>query len=495
MSAPYTLADLVTALNLDAIRARYLSGLQGAGFPALTTWVPKAGVEMSYVNMVSGSATDLIAADLPFLIAGGFLHKAAELEADEALDLLGETVYLLKRIGATFSTMNMTLTCAATAGPYSFEPGDVTIVAPSGNRYLNTTGGQLDSDGQTTLAFQASGAGAAFADDPSVAAFTMGTTFAGVTLSAAAPDFSDVVLVGASSGQLVPARALAPVAGFLGGLAHGAAAAPVIVIEPHAYVARIDLTGDVGAALWSLSTDGGPFLGMGTIQAVQDIGGGARLFGYNGNTSPASFVAGNTFTFRAPGGPKFVQGSDAESSIRYANRCSGRYATLSRNPTRGLIRLWVSLVASQATRLRLSVDLIVPARILAEIATSTGPADQNLVNAIIAFVQPRIGLSTITGKPATALGVKPAGQVTVTPSTAAAVQKAAQEAWVLYTGNLDLGAIVRVASLVTLIEDAGGTVRQPNAITLNGVTANLQLPPGNVPVPLSLVDNMTWVYG
>lgn len=476
MSAPYTLSDLVSALNLDAIRSRYLSGLQGAGFPALTHWVPKAGVEMAYVDMVAGSATDIIAADLPHLIAGGFLYKSAEIGADEALNLLGETVYLLPRVGATFTTFNMTLTCAVTAGPYTLDAGDVQVVAPSGNRYVSTTGGTLDSDGQLTLAFQASGAGGAFADDPTLGGFTLGTTLAGVTVAAATPDFSDVVLVGSSSGQLTPV-----------------ASGPV---TPHAYVARIDVTGDVETASFSVSRDGGAFAGAGVIHASTDIGGGCLLTAVDGNTTPGSFAAGDTFTWRAPGGAKYVQGSDAETNLRYADRCSSRYASLSRNPTRGLIKLWIALVAPQASRVRLSLDPIVPARVLAELADAHGPTDQNLVNAIVAFVQPRIGpFSSISGRPATGLVVTAGGAVTVTPSTKVAVQQAAQEKWVTYNGALDLGSIVRIAELVRAIEDAGGAVRQPNTLTLNGATANLQLAPGTVPLAASIVDSMTWVYG
>jgi hypothetical protein len=485
--APYTLSDLVSALNLDAIRSQYLAGLQGAGFPALTQWVAKAGVEMSYVDMVSGSATDLIAADLPFLIAGGFLGKAAELGADRALDLLGETVYLLPRVAATSTTFNMTLSCAATAGPYTLDPGDVQIIAPSGNRYVSTTGGTLDSDGAATIAFQAIAPGASYADDPSLGGFTLGTTLAGVTIAAAAPDFSDVVLVGAGSGQLVPT--LVTTADLLTSLAHGAG-------TTHTYVARIDTTGDAGAALWSLSTDGGPFAGQGVLQASNLIGNGIAVLAVDGNTTPSSFVAGNTYTWRSPGGPKYVQGSDAESNIRYAARCRARWPSLSQNPTRGLIRLWISLVAPQASRVRLSVDPIVPARVLAQLADSHGPADQNLVNAVVAFIGPRIGpFSSIAGAPAPGVIITAAGSVTVTPSTRAAVQAAAQEAWVLYLGGLDLGSTVRLAELVRLLEDAGASVRDPTALSFNNVFANLTLPVGAVPVPASLGDSMTWVYG
>jgi hypothetical protein len=473
MSAPvYTLAQLLERQNLDAVRSRYISGLEGAGFPALREWVPKAGVEMSFVDMISGSLTDLVAADVPDIIAGGFLGLGAE----PWVDLHIETSYLLERIGSTSTTFNMTLSCVPTAGPYNYEPGALRIIADSGNVYVSTTGGTLEVGGTLDVTFQAAEPGAAYADDPAESGFQLAAPAdAGVTIAPAAPTFSDVVLLGASTGTVVPAE-----------ITPGAARSGKIVV-------RIDKAGEPGDAEYSTSFDDGAFAGRGILAATSDLADlGIRLAAIAGTGTP-SFIKDDTFTFHAPGGPSFVQGSDAEITPRYATRARGRWATLSRNITRGLIRLWVSRAAPQASRISIGVDDAVPGQINVVVADGHGAADQVVINSIVEYIAPRLGdLSSINATPAGETTVTPAGTVVVTKATKADVQRAAQAAWVRYNGAIDLGGTVRQASLEQLLMDAGAS--DVSDISLNG-GGNLQLAPGYVPLPESLIPNMTWVYG
>ncbi len=469
MSSPvYQLADLLTQQNLDAIVAQYLAGLQGAGFPAITEWQPKAGVEMSFVSMVGSSLADLVAADLPLIIAGGFLGKGQ----GQWLDVLSESVYLRARRAATFTTFNYTLTCAPTAGPYVLNPGDVSAVAASGNHYVSTTGGTLAPGGSLTVAMQAAAAGGSYADDPAGVGFTLGTALAGVTAAPASPTFSSVKHTGSSSGQISPTGT-----GPTGGL----------------YAVRIEATGDIGSARISVSVDGGAYIGKGTLQASTPIGNGITLNVTNGSVSGQSFQYGDVFTFTVPGGSGYVQGSDAESDSALAARCRACYQALSLNPTPGLIALWVSFAAPQASRILIGVDPVVPGRMLVTAADSHGGLDPSILAAITAYIAPKLsGLEGILCVSAEAQQIAPEGLVTVTPSSIAAVQAAAQLAWLQYAGQTPIGGRLLSSKLEDIIMDAGAI--DASQIAISGASPYFQLDANAVPAPESVVSSLTWVF-
>lgn len=476
-AAPYTLADLLTPQNLDAIRARFLSGLQGAGFPALTGWVPKAGVEMSFVDMVGTTTADKIAADLPEIVGSGFLGKQ---QTDAFADLLAESVYKNTRVPATKTTFNMELVSTATAPPNTWAVGDVEIVGPSGKRYRNTTAADGTPDSFVSMGFEAEAAGSSYADDPATCELV--TTFAGVSLRPAAPAFSAVVALGSSTGRFTPT------------VTAGASAAA------HTYTVRIDVTGDPGAARFSLDVDGTGYADGGLLRASTPLAGyGITLVCFSGAGSPASFIEGDTFVFTAPGGPARVPGADAESTPDLMARCRGRYATLSRNPTDGLFLLWARLAYSTASRVQVSPDLVVPGRTVLTIADSQGPIDPFGVARVTAYIAPKLGcvLDGVLVKSATAHTFGLTGYVLVDPSKADDVQEEAHQLFSLYTGRVAIGGVVRYSEVLDLLMDAGAIdVTGLNLVDGDGSgPTNIQLGTGEVAVAVdSLANMLQWIF-
>jgi uncharacterized phage protein gp47/JayE len=473
----YLLADLLSPQNLDTIRSLYLSALQGAGFPAITEWLPKAGVEMAYIDMVSRAIDEMIAADIPAIAASGFLGQAT----GDFMTLLAKEVYLLDRIEPTSTTFNMQFSSSAAAPPYNLAIGDIIVAAPTGNRYHNTIPVVIQPGTLSdAVSFQAEHPGAAFADNPTpgipgAATMQLVTAFAGLTPVAASADFGPVVQSGSSTGQISAARS---------GLA-----AP----DPHRYVLRIDIAGQLGAAQFSVSTDAGVFVAHGLLLASNDLGGGAKALAIAGGVTP-SFIAGDTFTIISPGGPNFIQGSDEETDANLAARCRARWPALSLNATQAVIYLWARLAYPPASRIAVTPDPVIAGQIDVVVADSHGPIDPTNAQAIETYIAHRLSLlDSVRVQPASAQLVFAVATVTVTGATIAAVQQAAEEGWVLFLGAVPLGGIVRLSDLERVIMDAGAVDVDLSSIALNGHSANLQLGPGAVPQPgLALTVSLEW---
>jgi hypothetical protein len=144
---PFTSAQLLQTQNLTQLRVQFLAMLQANGFPAITEWAGEpTGTEMTFVSMVCQAINQLAQSGAPVdqqiasAAAGRFLRWAK----GGWLDLLANQVYLLERNPSTSTTFSMTLSAAAGAGPYTFQPGDVWIVGPTGNKYQSTSGGTLN---------------------------------------------------------------------------------------------------------------------------------------------------------------------------------------------------------------------------------------------------------------------------------------------------------------------------------------------------------------
>lgn len=480
MSAPvFTLQQLLQVEGLDEIRQRYLSSLQGAGFPALTVWVPKAGVEMAHVNQVASFIANDLAADLPGMIAGGFLGEGQ----GDMLHLFGETVYQLTFNPASSTSMSFDLAAVANAGPYTWQPGDVQIIAnATGNVYINSTGATCPQGGRVSaMRFVAAAPGASYNDDPAVSDFTLSTTFAGVTISPSAPPFTPVTATGASTGRVVPV-----------------ATVPANPIDPHAWVARIDVTGSIGSARWSLSIDGGAFMSMGIVAAAVALVGNATLQFFKGSAGATSFVAGSQFVFTSPGGAGYTQGADDETDAAYAARCTGRLRTLSLNPTKGLFLFWAIQAVPQASRLAVSVDPVTPGRVLMVAADAHGPLDPVSLNAIVSYITPRISaLDGFSASKAATVSVIATGTVLAPATSLVAVQEAAGIAWAEFLGSVPIGGTVRLFDLIAILEDAGAIDSGNdvgNALAFTGYAGDIILPSNAIPtLGQSLLDSLDWI--
>jgi hypothetical protein len=481
MASPYTLADLLTPQNLDQIRAAYLAALQGAGIPAVTEWLPKAGVEMAYVDMIARAIDEQIADDLPDIVASGFLGKATGV----FMDLLAEQVYQLKRIAATSTTFNLQFFSAPAAPPYNLGVGDMTVVAPSGNHYSNTAAfATKPGEVSDPVPFKAAAPGASFADNPSpgtpgAVQLQMVTAFAGLSLRPASADFDPVTQSGSSIGQIQPVRS-------------GAA-----VPDPHTMVLRIEGTGDVGSAQFSISLDGGGFVPQGTLIASNTgLAGGTTILALSGGASP-SFRKGDTFTIISPGGPNYVQGSDTESNADLAARCRARWSTLSLNATKPVLYLWARIAYNSASRIQVTPDPVTAGQIDIVVADSHGPISAVAARGIETFIAGKLRniLASVRVTPATALGVTTSGIVKVSAANKASVQAAAQEAWLLYLGTVPLEGVLRLAELEQALMDAGAIDVDVASLRLSGTAGNLHLAAGTVPQDANdggLAEAMTW---
>jgi uncharacterized phage protein gp47/JayE len=476
----YSLADLLTPRGLDEIRAAYLASLQGAGFPAVTEWLPKAGVEMAYVDMIARAETEIVAVDEPAIAASGFLGEATGL----FMDLWARNMYRLKRIDSTSTTFNLQFSLSAAAPPYNLAVGDIIVTAPSGNRYTNQTPLNIQPGTLSDpVAFIAEAPGASFSDNPTPGAtgavsMVLVTAFAGLSPVTASADFAAVVQSGPSSGQIKPIRS--------------GSSAPA----PHTFAIRIDSTGEVGVATYSLSLDGAAYLAQGLLLATQDLDGGTRIVAIPGGVTP-SFIAGDTFTVVSPGGPNFVQGSDAESGAALAARGRARWPALSPNPTQLVYSLWARLAYSPASRIQVTPDTLIPGQVDVVVADSHGPISPVSAEIIETFIAARLSvLDSVRVRPATSLGVTTAGSVTVTRGSQDAVQAASQEAWLLYLGTVALGGVVRISELEQAIMDAGASDVDLSSLQINGVAGNLQLAAGVIPVDANtggLAVALTWM--
>lgn len=469
----YSLVELMAAENLDAIRNRLLARLEGRGFPAVSEWVTKGGAEMGFVSMISQSIADLLAVDVPKIAAGGFTGKASGIW----MDLLAETVFLLKRVPASKTSFNMELLVAVTVDTsYTWDVGDVEIVAKSGNRYRNTNAATGVPGSSGILHFEAEAEGSAYNDDP-FGGVVLVTTFPGVTLVPARPSFSTVHHSGISTGQIVP---------------NGD--------DPawQSYQVRIDVSGDPGTARYSLAGTDGLFVSMGTLQRTNPVGFfGMTLFALPGSSTP-SFLAGDIFAFTSPGTPELVQGRDAESDEDLAARCRGRWPSLSLNPTDGLFQLWALLAVPTARRIKVSPDLpsdptAVPGRVSMTVADTRGPIDLSALAAITAYITPKISaLDGFVARQAVKRTIVLSGSVLVTPNTLVSVQEAAEKAWTAYLGSLPIGSRVERASLVQVLMDAGAV--DVSSLLLDGEDLEVILAPGEVPSTAALKDALEWIF-
>jgi len=492
--APYTLAQLRSAASPDQIRAKFLAIL-GAdpnptlsgpnvnhGFPVADWLSNPNGMELAYVNMVRSALYDLIVAPMPPLISSGWLAWAT----GDWLTFHASAFYQVDRNPPTKTTFNLALSSTESASPYDFAVGDVWVQGASGHRYQSTTAGHLDPGGALVLAFEAEFAGAAASDDPTLIPPTLVTAFAGVTVSAALADFSDIYHQGDGTGHLTLERI---------------DSTPI----PATYIFRVDLTGDPGVALFSYSTDDMvTFTSLGTMSpfaVILDPLGNANILVTvaAGSGTPASFLAGDLYTTTSPGGTGYIQGNDEESDDSIRQRCRGRWPSISLNQTNDVFALWVKLAVPSINRVSVQADPLVPGRAQIIAADSHGGIDPTAVTQVIAFINLRLGdvLGSVSVAPADTRHVITGGNVMVTAQTVAAVQQAIKDGWIAYLAAVPIGGIVRVAELEQIIMDAGAKDVNSLSLGTQGLSiapANIALNPNEVPAAVDIVDELHWIY-
>jgi hypothetical protein len=443
MGAPFTLTQLLTPQTLADFKVQFLALLQAGGFPAITEWAGEpTGTEMTFVEMLCGAIDQRIGADAPVskqlaTIAAG---QSLAWGSGDWLDLLVEQVYLLTRGLTTKTTFDMTLVSTPNAPVNEFQEGDVWLVGPTGKRYQSTTPGTLSPGSSVVLSFAAEQPGSTYAD--LLGSLTMVTGFAGVTLVPGRGEFSAVGNTGTSTGGIAPRRTQPTVAPF-----------------PHDFAIRIVDTGNVDAATWELSVDGGDYVFRGPIHSAEDLGDGTSVSVTDG--AAPSFAAGDVFSFETPGGANRVQGNDPESDPRYAQRGRDRWPSQSPNVMDGKVRLWVSQVAPSVNRIRITPDNVVPNRFLATVADTHGSIDLVALQQIEQYVEARLNFGEgVQAKSAQPIFTFATGTVLVPPDMSAEslaeLQGRVDDAWVSYLASVDIGpSEVVLSKLVALLIDAG----------------------------------------
>lgn len=490
--APYTLAQLLSAQGPDQVRAKLLAIL-GAdpnpgnsstnvnhGFPVADWLSNPAGMEMAFINMFRQSLYDLVTSKMPAQIASGWLAKAG----GDYLTFHADLFYEVDRNPPTKTVFNLQLSSTASAQPYDFGVGDVWVLGASGHRYVSTQAGHLDAGGTLVLAFEAEFAGASANDNPAASPPTLVTAFAGVTVSAAIGDFTDVFHLGDGTGHLTFQRL---VAGF----------APA----SGTYAIRIDTSGDVGVGLFSLSFNNGPFVAIGLIGTVGLTppivfdATNALVTAFNGAGSPASFLSGDEYIVTSPGGTSYIQGSDEEGDESLRQRCRTRWPSISLNQTRDVLILWTKQAAPSVTRVAVIADPLVPGRALIYAADSRGGIDPVSVTAIAAYITPKLGsvLDSVSVAPTEEHPVSAAGSVYVTATTVAAVQAKVRAAWSAYLSTIPIGGTVILAELEQIIMDAGA--KDISGLGIDSQPNNVFLASNEIPViDGDIISTLGWFY-
>ena len=480
MATP-AISDLLTPWTVDQVRALLLATLQAQPGGLIVTDWNSGGWERSIVELDAVALQDLATNLVPIIAASGFLDLAL-LYAPSWVPLIVQEVYGLSPNPAIATLGTMVLSCAASAGPYTFSPGQLWALGLGGNRYFNTTGGTLPSGGTLALQWQAETAAASYNDSYNTVTQLL-TQFAGVTINNPPSTYSTPVLVGLGTGTI---------------------AASGTPVGPRSVNVRIDSAGQAGVATWSYSVDGGSYVSAGAAASAV-VGYGITVTLSNGSISP-SFIKDDVYTFTAPGGWVTQQGTDVESNTSLVARAKNRWPSLATltgpsgapvigSPTLGFYDLLARQASSQVTQTLVVTDGTVNNRINIYIA---GPAGQ-LPNAVVNQVQGYLnGKSFLTDKPVVASTVnRPVAYtatVTVAAAQLAAAQSALAAALTTYTNNSGLNPLLVVAEVIDRAMEIPG-VGNITGVAINGVAADLQLPitPGAVETAQMGANTITWL--
>jgi hypothetical protein len=446
------------------------------GFP-ITDWA-SGGVMRTFVELETLGDADLMQQALPAMLGSAALDFAG----DDFAILAAQQLYSLDRELAVTAVQNLTLTCDGSHGPYTITAGTLWFAGPTGNRWVNTTGGTLNTSGTLAIQIQAEQPGARY-NDPAGTIKTLLTPLLGVTAVNLAGDFTAVTAGLQSTGTITPSRTS-------GG----------VTPTPARFLVRIDASGQVGAGAWSSSADGGNTwaangaIGVFDLPLADGTASGTRVTFANGAGTP-SFVAGDQFSFATPGTSFVTVGQDDELIPALIARCKARWPDLTTVPPESRFVKWAKAASAEVTRVRLEEDATYPGRLYLTLAGAAGAVSGGAVTAVQAYIDPRGPIGRIlVARNSTSRQITAAGTVTVAAAKLAAAQAAAQLAWQAVLVASDIGQVVRLADLVRVVMDAGAldfTGEQLNGSAANVTLASTEVAVLNTTTPL-LADQLTW---
>ena len=497
---PLTLAQLRTAEGTTAIKTRLLTNLDAAGMP-IEDWIPSAqgGVEMIRVEAVASALQRLLAvrvAQLANLMLLELAPGPTDADPRDHLGLYAEKRYKTTREPATKTIQSMAFWMVGTPSAKTLRPGDVIVASSAtGNRYVLIDEVKIGPP-NTALnpvfgRCEAEQAGTSYADSAETVT-TMVTALAGVRCAnRRSADFLPASLTGFSSGT---------VTAFFDDPDN----APTI----KSIRIRIEADGNIGTSTFSYSLNEGQSWTFSGATGTTNIG-GFWIVAFTNGTTP-SFLAGDVFTLLLAN--QIVQrGADAETNEALRRRCRLRWMTLSDVPLSGTIDLWAHLASPEVDRVLSDADPNTPGSILVTISAASGEASPSACLAVGDYISPRLNGYKNLPAPAGLLSpeervlvssakrrdITGTGTVQVPRANIAAVQLAAETAWLAYLRSVplggDTGAIVRLTELVQAVMDAGAV--DFLAPTLNGAAANVSLLHGEVAVQTAgqtLVTSLIW---
>src|SRR6185437_5884260 len=149
-------------------------------------------------------------------------------------------------------------------------------------------------------------------------------------------------------------------------------------------------------------------------------------------------------------------GADADGDGTIKTAIAGRFPDVTAIGTEDRIVKWALAAGTTTTRCRIDPDGTLAGGVILTIANATGPVPSGDVTTVAAYVQARQPITdNITVGNATAANVTPGGTVTVPLAQLAAIQAAADAAWVAYLSVSQIGAEVYLLELIKVVMDAG----------------------------------------
>lgn len=473
-----TPADILSPATSDEIRQELIERLQAIPANPIDDWEP-GGVARTLVELERVADEDLIQQAIPDTLGSA----APDLASSAYLTTLAAQLFSRTRTPAVAAVQTMTLTCDGSHGPYTITAGQLWFQAASGTRWVNTTGGTLNTGSTLAIQIQAEGPGAKYNDPPGTIR-TMLTSLEGVTAVNVAADFGTVTPGANSTGTLAPSRTIV-----------GTTPTAITVII------RIDSPGQVGAGAWSYSLDGGRnFISAGVIATTALLltdgsPSGTTVTFTNHATITPSFVAGDLFSFVVPGTSFVVVGQDEESDTALIARCKGRWPDPSVKPTQSRYLTWAKAASAEVTRVRLEEDPTYLGKLYVTLAGLGGAVTGGAVTAVQAYIEPRAPIGRIiVARNSTPVEIAATGTVLVAVAKLAAVQAAAQSAWEAVLIGSDIGQVVRVAALIKAVMDAGAIDLTSPQLNGGGNVALTSQQVAILPAATPLLANqLTWL--
>lgn len=485
MAVP-TLDELLTIpTQKQILDGEVLALLKSADFTLRVDDWGKDAVYRAFGFIVSAMRLNVREGVAGFVAAGfedyafGLVAAPGGVDVTSWAPIIARNRYGLERIAATYTKRRFTVT-NTTASPYGPIPaGNLTVLFPSGNRYIldeeiPTVGAlssvtaifrsQYATDSKNNLVY----------NDPSDSAIVLVTTdFGGLVVTNPSTDYSAVAQSGSGVGTVTP-----------GGTPTG----------NHQVIVRIDTTGLAADIAWSTSVDGATFEPQ-SGATVTDLGGFGIDIDLDDNSGDPAFVAGSFYYFNTPGSDVTQPGRDLETPQELGARCrallpnlallkddEGNFVPLS--PTQSAYELIARQFSDQVKACFVGTGTVNNHVNVCVAGQGALLAPSTLAALQTAFVSRNMITDYVVVSSPTLIEILLANLIiTIRSGMRAAAQTDVQRWLQLYFGGVDgkktLGPNGRIEHgyVGSLIINSVGVIRiNDTAFTINGAAADLQLP-------------------